>query len=288
MSARAKLKAAKKAPRRAVNRTRPVRSRARSAGTNKRISRSAMPIFLSLCIVFCLGVLGFLGYRSVAASDFFNVTGVEVSGTNRSSKQDIEKIVVGQTERSGVWNADLVEIKARVEKLPFVETAAVSRVLPNRIRISVLEREPKAIVRLANGDFLVDEQGNILSEQKAEETKLPFVLVGWDEAKTEAGFKENIARVKMYQKMLSEWNDLSITGRVRMVNLANLREPRAITEDSGMTVSIALGGSNFGENLKNGIKAIVGKGNTFEAVNLVGTNMILAPRKGSETVDATK
>jgi hypothetical protein len=29
----------------------------------------------------------------------------------------------------------------------------------------------------------------------------------------------------------------------------------------------------------NGIKAIVGKGDMFEGVNLVGSNMVLAPRK---------
>ena len=39
---------------------------------------------------------------------------------------------------------------------------------------------------------------------------------------------------------------------------------------------------NFGENLSKGIKAIVGKGQTFEAVNLVGTNMILLPRKSQQ------
>lgn len=281
MSTHAKMKTQRAVKSRAVKRARPVRSRARSTGQKRQPNRAAMPIFISLSIIFCLGVLGFLGYRSVAASDFFNVTAVEISGTNRASRPDVEKIVLSQTERSGVWNADLIEIKARVEKLPFIATASVSRVLPDRIRVHIFEREPKAIVRLAKGDFLVDELGGILAEFKAEEVKLPFVLVGWDEGKTEAAFKDNIARVKMYQNMLSEWNDLSITNRVRMVNIANIREPRAITEDSGMTVSIAVGSSNFGENLKNGIKAIVGKGNTFEGVSLVGTNMILTPRKGA-------
>jgi hypothetical protein len=53
-------------------------------------------------------------------------------------------------------------------------------------------------------------------------------------------------------------------------------------EDSGTVVSIALGRDKFGEYLKRGINAIVGKGEMFEAVNLVGQNMILAPRGQSK------
>jgi hypothetical protein len=103
-------------------------------------------------------------------------------------------------------------------------------------------------------------------------------MTGWNEAKSEAALKENLERVKMYRKMLADWKEFNLSSRVVMVDLADLREPRAMVEDSGTTVSIALGREKFGEHLKRGINAIVGKGDMFEAVNLVGTNMVLAPR----------
>ena len=86
----------------------------------------------------------------------------------------------------------------------------------------------------------------------------------------------------MYQKMQADWKEFDLASRVLSVNLEDLREPRAYIEDSGTTVSIALGRDKFGEYLKRGINAIVGKGGTFEAVNLVGQNMILAPRKNPQ------
>jgi hypothetical protein len=220
-----------------------------------------------------------LGYRTVTASDFFTVTSVEVRGATRASKKDIERIVSGQSGQSGVWNADLGLIKQKIEKIPFVKSAAVSQILPNGIRVDLIERIPKAIVRLGSGDFLVDGDGEILNQVEGNEEHLPFAMAGWDESKSEKALKENIERIKLYQKMLGEWQDADLATRVRMVNLADLREPRAITEDSGTTVSISVGRENFGQHLANGIKAIVGKGATFEAVNLVGQNMILAPRK---------
>jgi cell division protein FtsQ len=264
----------------AAKRRRPVPTRRPASKRPSRFGTIALPFFLSFCILVCLGALGFIGYRTVTASDFFDVVKIDVRGTGRSSKEDIERIVSMQSEKSGVWNADLPDIKARIEKLPFVKAAAVSRVLPNGIRVRVDERLPRAAVRLNNGDFLVDESGAMLARMRSGETSLPFVMLGWDEAKTEKAGQDNLERVKTYQKMLNEWQQFDLASRIKFVDLSDLREPRAVTEDSGMAISIELGRDNFGEHLKRGINAIVGKGETFEAVNLVGQNMILEPRKG--------
>ena len=251
----------------------------RSSAAAGRVRNFVLPVFLSLCILICLGALGFLGYQTVTASDFFNVAKVEVRGTERASAEDIRRVVEIQTEKSGVWNADLPGIKEKLEKLQWVRSAAVSRVLPNGIRVHVSERVPRAAVRSRGETVLVDGDGFVIAAAKEKEPAFPFVLTGWNEAKSEAALKENLERVKMYQKMLSEWKEFNLSSRVTSVDLADLREPRALIEDSGTTVSIALGRDNFGEYLKRGINAIVGKGEMFEAVNLVGSNMILAPRK---------
>ncbi|MBC7899289.1 MAG: FtsQ-type POTRA domain-containing protein [Saprospiraceae bacterium] len=258
---------------------RPAAAKRRTSNGPSRIGNFFLPFFLSFCILVCLGVLGFLGYRNVTASGFFDVKAIEIQGVERASKQDIERTVRNQTERSGAWNADLAEIKEKVEKMQFVKTAAVSRVLPSEIRVSVIERIPTAIVRLKSGDVLVDNEARILAPADVKENKLPFTMIGWDETKTEKAVKDNLDRVKIYAKMLEEWKQFDLASRVRSVDLTDLREARAITEDSGLDVSIALGKDNFGENLKKGINAIVGKGEIFEAVDLVGQNMILSPRK---------
>ena len=238
-----------------------------------------LPLFLSLCIVVCLAAIGFLGYQTVTASDFFDVAKIDVRGTERSSFADIRRIVEMQTEKTGVWNADLPGLKEKLEKVQFVRSAAVSRVLPNGIRVQVFEKVPQAVVRTSEGNMLIDADGSIIAPAKDKEPTLPFMMTGWNEQKSESAGKENVERVKMYQKMLAEWKEFNLSSRVLSVDLSDIREPRAVIEDSGTQVSIALGREKFGEYLKRGINAIVGKGETFEAVNLVGTNMILAPRR---------
>jgi len=265
-------------------------SRRRASTSPRRASRTesgrlrsfALPLFLSFCIVVCLSALGFLGYQTVTASDFFNVAKIDVRGAERSSATDIRRTVEMQTEKSGVWNADLPGIKEKLEKIQWVRSAAVSRVLPNGIRVQIFERVPQALVKTNEGNILVDADGTIIAPAREKEAELPFVMTGWNSAKSEAAGKENVERVKIYQKMLSEWKEFSLSSRVMAVNLEDIREPRAYIEDSGTVVSIALGRDKFGEYLKRGINAIVGKGETFEAVNLVGQNMILAPRKSGK------
>lgn len=281
MKTQIKKKAVPARATRTQKRRRMVSARRRSSNGPSRIGNFVLPFFLSFCILVCLGVLGFLGYRNVTASGFFDVKAVEVSGVERSSKQDIERIIESQTERSGAWNADLTEIKGKVEALQFVKTAAVSRVLPGGIRVNVVERIPAAIVRLSSGDVMVDNEGRILAPVEKKENKLPFAMIGWDETKTEKAVTDNLSRIKIYARMLDDWKQFDLASRVKSVDLADLREPKAITEDSGLPVSIALGKDNFGDHLKKGINAIVGKGEIFEAVDLVGQNMILAPRKAA-------
>ena len=265
---------------------RPLSRRRSTTGTRRtsqagsgRFRTVALPLFLSFCILVCLAALGVLGYQTVTASDFFNVAKIDVRGADRSSANDIRRLVEMQTEKSGVWNADLPGIKEKLEKVQWVKTAAVSRVLPNGIRVQIFERQPQALIRTNEGNVLVDAEGAVIAPAREKEPEFPFAMTGWSSIKSETAGKENLERVKMYQKMLAEWKEFNLSSRVVAVNLEDIRQPRAFIEDSGTVVSIALGRERFGEYLKRGINAIVGKGEMFEAVDLVGQNMILAPRK---------
>ncbi|HVF30185.1 MAG TPA: FtsQ-type POTRA domain-containing protein, partial [Pyrinomonadaceae bacterium] len=129
----------------------------------------ALPLFFSVCIVICLGALGVLGYQTVTASDFFNVAKIEVHGTDRASSGDVRRLVEMQTEKTGVWKADLPGIKEKVERMPWVKSAAVSRVLPGGIRVQVFERAPVAIVKTSEGTVLVDAEGSVIAPAREKE-----------------------------------------------------------------------------------------------------------------------
>ncbi len=262
---------------RATRRSIAARKSTRNSTQNRRlrtgfgkIGRVFLPLLISVAMVGGIVFLGLMGYRTVTASEFFDVKRVDIRGVQRASKEDIEKVVATQTERSGAWNADLAEIKGRVERLPFVRSAAVSRVLPNGIRISIVERQPQVIVRMTSGDFLVDGEAEILAAAGKNEGSFPITLKGWDESKTEKSAKDNLQRIKLYQKMLSEWGEFELARRVKEVNLSSLAEPVATIEDSGRQITVTLGKENFGKNLKAALEAVAGKGEMIKSVNAGG------------------
>lgn len=262
-----------------------TRKKKTTAATTRRTRKSAggfvnffVPFFFIVCILFCLGFLGFMGYRTVTASEFFDVEMVDIRGAETVNKTEIERIVRSQTEKTGVWQADLKLLKEEIEALTHVKTASVSRILPHSIRVDLDERVPVAVVRIDGGDFWADADGIVLGEVDKSKEYPSFVIYGWERDKNEGAQKNNKERVEMYAQMLEEWRELELDRRVVAVDLTDLQEPKAIAKDSEQMVSIEIKKRDFGKNLQSGLKAIAGKGESFKAVDYVGQNIRLIPR----------
>ena len=238
-------------------------------------SRFVLPIVVGVILLAGIGFFGVMGYRTAIASEFFNVQRVEVRGNDRVNVEDIQRIVTANTEKTGVWRADLGEIREKVEKLPFVKTAAVSMVLPVGIRVSIIERTPAAVVKLSHGDSLVDTEGNVLIPVTKPETAFPFAMRGWDETKTEKAMTDNLARLKLYKKMLDEWKEYGISDRVKEVDLKDLKDPNASIEESGRLIAVVLAKDKLGASLKSAMDAVAGKGERVKSVNAGGVSPVL-------------
>lgn len=209
-----------------------------------------------------------MGYRTVTATAFFDVKAVDIRGINKIPREDIEKIVRAATQKSGVWKADLKEIKDDIEKSTLVKSAVVARVLPDGIRVNINERAARAVVALKSGDFWADDDAVILSAVGKTEERPPFVMKGWNEEKTAKAVKDNQERVKIYLKMLDEWQSFELARRVNAVDLTDLQEPQVIVQDSGEAVTIILSRENFGKRLQTGLEKIAGKGKEVKSIDL--------------------
>ena len=116
-------------------------------GSRLRALLGYLPAFLKLGLAIVVAVLIFAGYRVAASASFFQVRKVDVQGTSRVAPEEIQALVRKEAEKTGVWKADVQGMVARLERLPWVRTAIVSRVLPDGIRVRISERVPRAVVR---------------------------------------------------------------------------------------------------------------------------------------------
>ena len=246
----------------------------RRAKSPSRLANTLVPLVFIAAIFSCLVFLFLMGYRTVTASSFFDVKAIDVRGNLRVSKDDIEKIVRREAERNGVWNAELEEIKAGIEKFAYVKTAVVSRVLPSGIQVRIVERMPRATVRLSTGDVWVDDEATVLGAVGKNDARSWFVLRGWNEAKSEKAQKDNQERVRLFVKIQNEWQNAGIANRVTVLNLSDLQDAQATVEDSGETVTVSLGKEEFSRRLQKALEVIEGKGQSIESLISHGSNVV--------------
>ncbi|KXK03345.1 MAG: polypeptide-transport-associated domain-containing protein [Acidobacteria bacterium OLB17] len=256
-----------------------TKKKARRSNVDPQLSESIGKAIVGTVVVLLLlagiGFLAFNAYRSAVNSSFFDLKAVKIVGTDRSSEEDIRRIVLAGSEKTGVWESDIAGIRQKIETLPFVRSASVSLALPSGIRVEVVERVPVAIVRLDNGDQLVDDSGMLLAPVTKPEPNLPFAMRGWDRSKSPNALEDNLSRIKLYKKMVEDWTDFGLATRVKEVNLANLREPNAVIEDSGRPINVFLAKDNLAKSLKAALEAVAGKGEKVQAVNAAGIYPIL-------------
>src|SRR5215470_9680025 len=86
-----------------------------------------------------------------AGSRFFALKGVDVrwpalkTGEKPLLTASEVDVMVRPIVKSGVLNADLETIREELEKYPLIREAQVARLLPDRLRVSIVERQPVAL-----------------------------------------------------------------------------------------------------------------------------------------------
>ena len=138
--------------------------------------------------------------------------------------------------------------RSALEELPWVETASVQRILPNRIRVEITERTPIAFLRNGTELALIDGHGVILDRPRGENFQFPIVT----------GLSENMARdergrrVQTCQEFLRDIDMVrgGSSDRVSEVDLANPRDLRVVmtgiaAPNDSQVVSIQFGQNDF-------------------------------------------
>lgn len=122
---------------------------------------------LSLVIVGSYWGLGASRLDRLTAELGFVVQDITLVGRYRTQREDI-LTSLGISEGDAIFTIDLEEKRARLQLLPWVKAARVSRRLPNLIHIELDEYEPFARLERQKVVTLVDRQGHKITDQYLE------------------------------------------------------------------------------------------------------------------------
>lgn len=179
-------------------------------------------------------------FRVAGSSD------IQVTGLSEVSRAQVVSVFGSDIGRN-IFFVPLNKRREELERIPWVEHATVMRVLPNDIRVKVVERQPVAFAREGRKIELVDAHGVVLSMSPAAMAEHHYsfpVLTGIDPRDPQPA---RAARVALYLRLM---HDLDSTGKhysrnISEIDLTDPEDARVTMPEPGRDILAHFGDSHF-------------------------------------------
>ena len=172
---------------------------------------------------------------------------IELKGNHIVSREAVVQQFLHDRNRS-VLRVPLDVRRSAIEQIPWVESASVQRILPNRIRVELTDRTPIAFLRNGNELALIDGHGVILDRPRDEDLHFP-ILTGVSE---DLPRDQREKRMQIYQEFMKDVDLVrpASSDRVSEADLSNPRDLRVVMTglsraDDPQAVTIHFGAGDF-------------------------------------------
>ena len=137
------------------------------------VKRSALPrkaldrvkvLLLVLLIGGAVALVAITFYRYTTQSWRFQIDSsdnIQVLGAHNVSRAQVLDVFSSDLDRN-IFFVPLAERKKQLQEIPWIESATVMRLLPNRLNIAVTERIPVAFVEINSHIALIDARGVVM------------------------------------------------------------------------------------------------------------------------------
>jgi cell division protein FtsQ len=169
---------------------------------------------------------------------------ITISGTDNVSRSQVLDVMASDIDRN-VFFVPLEQRKKQLEQIPWVQSASLMRLLPNRLKIVLKERTPVAFVEMNSHIELIDANGVIMELPANQPTKYSFpVILGISDADP---LSTRAARMKIYNQLIAELDSggAHYSSNLSDVDLSDPDDVKATVTDPHGAVLVHLGSSNF-------------------------------------------
>jgi cell division protein FtsQ len=175
---------------------------------------------------------------------------IQIEGNRHVTKAQLLSIFGEDVERN-IFTVSLPERRAELERLPWVEHATVMRLLPDRVRVSIVERTPVAFVRQGGHIGLVDKSGVLMDmvsgagQEAGSGAHYSFPVVTGITANEPLSTRA--ARMKIFDRFTRELDagGAKISEGLSEVDLSDPEDVRALIPDEQSEVMVHFGDSDF-------------------------------------------
>lgn len=205
---------------------------------------SGAAVVFGLVIAACLAVHNFFMTDGLFRID--SASSIQVLGNAQVTRPELLSVFGSDIGRN-IFHVPLEQRRAELEQLPWVEHATVMRLLPNQLRVAVVERTPIAFVREGSRIGLVDRRGVLLdmppTMMAAKRYSFPVVTGVTAQQTPEA----RDSRMRLYSDFMKA---LASTGggaasQLSEVDLSDPEDVRVLLPSAGSDLLIHFGSEDF-------------------------------------------
>ena len=264
----------------------------RRARIPHRARRIIVWLLLGAAAVIPIGYGGIRLFSYALRSPQFRVTGgenVTIQGNRYVSREEVlSALGIHFYTRAGggvsAFRLNLDDERKQVELIPWVQRATVTRVFPNRLAVTIVEREPVAFANIDGRVKLVDADGVLLEKPEKADFTFP-VLEGFGEA---GNANDRLARLDLYQDFMKQLGGETPSSGwlVSEVDLTDADDLQAMLVQGTETIQVHFGHSNFLERFHDFLSLLpeMRKTNTkIDSVDLRYRNQVVVnPQKSTD------
>jgi cell division protein FtsQ len=230
----------------------------RASGRNRRIRRGLIPktrngwIAAGVGTLLALGAIAAGGYATVrfmTTNEKFRMTSsqnIELDGNSHLSRAQMLS-VFGEDVDGNVFRVPMEQRRMQLEQMPWVEHATVMRLLPNRMRVHVIERVPVAFVRQGSNIGLVDRSGVLLDIPPDAPGNPSYSFPVVTGLKAEQEPEARAQRMRLYAAFLKDLDSdgKSTSAQLSEIDLSDPEDVKALIPDHNSEVLVHFGTENF-------------------------------------------
>jgi len=225
----------------------PKRVSVRRSPLPKKAQNQLKQVLIIAAVVFALCIVSLAGYRYGIHAWRFRIDSsdnIEIAGVQNAARAQVMDVVGADIGRN-IFFVPLDERKKQLETIPWIESATVMRLLPNRIAIHVQERTPAAFVQMGSKISLIDGNGVVMGMPANRQIKYSFpVIQGITETEP---LSSRAASMKIYNRLVRELDSEGghYLNNLSEVDLSDPEDVKVTANDPGGAVVIHLGNANF-------------------------------------------
>lgn len=200
--------------------------------------------------------------KYVTESPRFSLKELKISGNKHRNAEQVAQLG-GLSLGQNVVKLDLEEVRAKLEKDPWIERAVIMRRLPASVAIDVIERDAAAIVALPSGTWLATSQGEVFKKIEADDPIDLPVITGISDADAASDRDSTAQIIRRALDLCADIEraglfggrvqELAVDGEGALTAVLS-RKPHAGAPAAGSIVRVSFGKSGYRQKIRLGAR----------------------------------